>query len=107
MDTLDPRLVPVGWQGPQTTQVQRLLLLVKHLPSTPGLVAGEDLVEGGIEVAAGRGAGFPTEMLPAVLERLDVPTASLLPPAGDPHTGPLTLPGVGRQHLRYNDTMIQ
>ena len=45
------------------------------------------------------GTGLPTEVLAAVLERLDVPAASLLPPVGDPHSRPLALPGVGRQDL--------
>ena len=96
---MGPGLVPVGWEGSQSTEVQRFLSLVQDLPATSSLVAGEDLVEGGVEVGGGGGAGLPTEMLPAVLERFDVPTAGLLSPVRDSHTRPLTLPGVGGQNL--------
>ena len=95
-----PWLGPVGWEGPEATEVERLSLpLVQHLPSPPVLVAGHHLVEAGIEVAAGGGAGLPAEMLPAVLEGLHVPAASLLPPVRDPHSCPLALPGIGSQDL--------
>ena len=91
--------VAVGWQRSQSTQIYRLyrVFRIKHLPTS--FVAGDNLVESGVEVTAG--TGLPTEVLPAVLERLDVPAAGLLPPAGDPHARPLALPGVRRQHLSH------